>query len=198
MANSVPHAARNSFDGIDADIELVVPCGKEELYGQDTDWNYFSNFVGQQYYMDVSSNNLAWGHAVATHQPTCDDNLAVIEAVAADGCRFVRWDDGNADNPRQIAHTGGGIIRRVAMFESDLSVGGAEALPVVSVYVSNGDIVVEGAQGEMVWLFDMMGREWFSAKASSSSFTVPSRNIPTAGVYLIKVGSCKARKIVMP
>ncbi|MBP5527840.1 MAG: leucine-rich repeat domain-containing protein [Bacteroidales bacterium] len=56
--------------------------------------------------------------------------------------------------------------------------------PSPAVYVSNGRIVVEGADGETVHIFDMMGR------------TIHNEALPT-GVYMVKVGDRLARKVAV-
>ena len=52
------------------------------------------------------------------------------------------------------------------------------------VYVVDGRIIIEGADGEPVRIYDMTGRD------------VDNRSLPN-GVYLVKVGKAKARKIVV-
>ena len=59
----------------------------------------------------------------------------------------------------------------------------ADASP-VSITVRNGRIIVEGAPGDTVRIYDMMGRE------------VPNKAVPT-GVYLVKVGTRPAQKVVV-
>lgn len=62
------------------------------------------------------------------------------------------------------------------------------SLPVV--YVRDGSIVVEGADGEDVTVYDMEGRLIQTFK-QSSSHAIPS------GVYLVKVGNCHTQKVVV-
>lgn len=197
MSNSVPTTYGWAFEGVDSAAEVIVPCGKENLYRQDTVWQRFSNMKGQKYYMVVTTNNPLWGKAVVTQQPTCDDSSAIIEAIPEEGCRFVKWDDDNAENPRLLSSAGGGNLRRQAIFESMVGVRMPGALPTVEVYYSQGNIVVEGAQGEQVWLFDVMGRLLLSTKAASASFSIASSRILASGVYLVKVGNRKAEKVVV-
>lgn len=60
----------------------------------------------------------------------------------------------------------------------------------VRVYSTNGHIVVEGADGEVVRVFDMAGRILFAdTDVAYSSWSLPT------GVYLVKVGSRPARKL---
>lgn len=56
----------------------------------------------------------------------------------------------------------------------------------VNIYVNSGRIVVEGAEGEQVTVFDMVGR-------NIHDYT---HDLP-AGVYMVKVGNHPARKVVV-
>ena len=197
MNDSVPETKTGAFYDVDSAAEVIVPCGKESLYGQDAVWQRFSNIKGQSYYMVATTNNPLWGKAIVTQQPTCDDSSAVIEAIPEEGCRFVKWDDDNTDNPRQLSFSGVGKLRREALFESTTGISAPGALSNVKVYYSHGNIVVEGAQGEQVWLFDVMGRMLLSAKAASASFSIARTCIPASGVYLVKIGSRKTEKVVV-
>ena len=62
------------------------------------------------------------------------------------------------------------------------------------VYTNHCQIVVEGADGNQVILYDMKGR----ILASKQDEYVPLRfNVPNSGTYLIKIGNHSARKIVV-
>lgn len=117
MLEASPTMGSGIFDSIDSGIEVYVPCTRVELYRDDSQWQRFDSIEGKKYYLVVTSNNPRWGRAVVNRQPTCDDNTAVAEAIPSAGCRFAKWEDGNADNPRQIAYSGKGYAYRKAIFE---------------------------------------------------------------------------------
>ena len=65
---------------------------------------------------------------------------------------------------------------------------------VAKIYVSQGKIVVEGASGEVVTLYDLSGR----VLATKQDEYIPLHfDAPAAGTYLIKVGAYPARKVVL-
>lgn len=196
MGSTVPSVGSHAFDSIDSAIEVVVPCGKESQYRQAEQWQRFENIQGQKYYVVTTANNPSWGQATCTQQPTCDDNTATIEAQPEEGCRFVRWDDNNTDNPRQIAHNGTGLVHRKAIFEQTAGVGETEMAQTVKVYTSNGNIVVEGAAGEPVWIFDIMGRLLYESEIRNAVFVI-RRPTSASGICLVKVGNRKAEKITL-
>lgn len=62
------------------------------------------------------------------------------------------------------------------------------------VYSSKGQIVVEGADGNTVWLYDINGR----VLANRRDDLTPMRfDAPASGTYLIKIGNHAARKVVV-
>ena len=64
----------------------------------------------------------------------------------------------------------------------------------VKVYTSNGQIVVDGADGNQVWLFDVNGR----LVATKRDNHLPLRfDIPSSGAYLVKIGNYHSRKVVV-
>ena len=72
-------------------------------------------------------------------------------------------------------------------------IGGMEVLN-VNIYASQGQIVVEGAEGNPVTIFDINGR----VLATKQDYDIPLRfDIPVAGTYMIKIGNHPARKVVV-
>ena len=64
----------------------------------------------------------------------------------------------------------------------------------VKVYTNNGQIVVDGADGNRVGLYDVNGR----MIATKQDDHLPLRfDIPSSGAYFIKVGNCYTRKVVV-
>ena len=62
------------------------------------------------------------------------------------------------------------------------------------VFSSQGQIVVDGAKGNMVTLFDINGR----MLASKQDYGAAIRfDVPTNGTYMIKIGNHAARKVVV-
>ena len=62
------------------------------------------------------------------------------------------------------------------------------------VYSTNGQVVVEGANGNMVTLYDVTGR----VLATKQDNDMPLRfDAPVSGTYMIKIGNYPARKVVV-
>ena len=62
------------------------------------------------------------------------------------------------------------------------------------IYASNGQIVVEGAEGNQVVLYDVTGRV---LAIKRDEYSVLRFDIPASGTYLVKIGNHPARRIVM-
>lgn len=107
-----------------------------------------------------------------------------IRAFAASGYHFVSWSNGSSDNPTTITVTSDTTL--TATFEPDNNTQGINDATGshISVYTINGQIVVDGAEGESVQVFDIMGRP------------VAPRTLP-AGVYMVKVGHHPVHKVVI-
>ena len=113
-----------------------------------------------------------------------------ITAIPNEGYRFLTWNDGNTENPRTVTVTGD--VTYTAYFESTTQgieeVGGQRSE--IRVFAAGGKIVVEGAEGETVRVYDVTGR-------MVQTFTRSSHQALPAGVYMVKVGQHPARKVVV-
>ena len=62
------------------------------------------------------------------------------------------------------------------------------------VYSSQGQIVVEGAEGNSVTLYDVNGRMLATKRDDYSPLRFDA---PTSGTYMIKIGNYPARKVAV-
>lgn len=116
-------------------------------------------------------------------------DTATLTATANEGYHFEGWSitpgyqNIVTDNPLTINVTEDMAV--VAYFATDSTEGIDDIVTDnIKVYSRDGRIVVEGADGEMVQVFDMMGR------------TIHNEALPI-GIYLVKVGDCPARKVAV-
>ena len=149
----------------------------------------FEAIAPTQYTITVMSNNDAWG-TVSGGGIYNEGTEVNIVATPADGYRFVRWNDGNTQNPLSITVTSNATY--IATFEEN---GGTEGIDEadgqsVTIYASEGRIHVYAAQPTEAAIYDMIGRH-VATVATGASTPMP------AGVYLVKVGTLPARKVVV-
>ena len=114
-----------------------------------------------------------------------------IAALPLEGYRFTAWHDGSTDNPRRITLTGDATY--TADFET-LGVGSVENEKGWSLVAEGRSVVVGGACGERVALYDLQGRRLFATVAEGDRLVM---RMTAAGVYLVTVGGGAARKIVV-
>lgn len=133
-----------------------------------------------------------------------------VTAMPNAGVYFVGWSDGSEENPYMIALSGDTTL--VAYFaENDsivlhdtidtvwihdtirLSITDVETLQ-AKIYQRNGQVVVEGAEGNKVAFYDVNGR----VLATKQDNDMPLYfDVPVAGTYIIKIGNYPARKVVV-
>ncbi len=112
----------------------------------------------------------------------------IITAIPNEGYRFLTWNDGNTENPRTVTVTGD--ITYTAYFESTQGIGDIGATE-IKIYATGGRIVVWGAEGLETRVYDLTGREVVRPNQNGETPVLPS------GVYLVKVGTLPARKVVV-
>ena len=161
---------------------------------------YFEANPTPQYTITVTANDPAMG-SVSGGGTYDEGSVITLTATPNSGYRFMCWNDGNTYNPRTVTVTAD--MSFTAYFEADGGTEGIEDIDAsnIKVYDADGRIVVEGTTDE-VRVYDMMGR--MITHSSGLTATSPNLgeeqmvfNVPTSGVYLIKVGILPAKKVVV-
>ena len=80
----------------------------------------------------------------------------------------------------------------VLVYDDCNGVDDVDALEMLKIYGVAQGIVVEGADGEQVWVYDVMGRSVATTKCDGGVISVPQ-----AGVYMVVVGARQACKVVV-
>ena len=184
LAAEVPETpdTTSMFWFVPVDIPVYVPCGSSVAY--DTTWGHFSNYIEETALTyDILSADSSQGTVQITETVSCDNPALTFVAIPAAGYTFDHWSDGNTDNPRTLQLTQDTTL--VAFFTGSSSIDNVMNDGIM-VYARDGHIVVEGTQGEKVYVYDMMGRQLADTGGQ----------LPT-GVYMVKVGLRPARKVVV-
>ncbi len=172
---------------------------------------YFEANPTPQYTITVTANDPAMG-SVSGGGTYDEGSVITLTATPDSGYRFMCWNDSNTYNPRTVTVTAD--MSFTAYFEADGGTEGIEDIDAanIKVYAADGRIVVEGTTDE-VRVYDMMGRMITHSSGTHASTTATRRspssnleeeqngrllfNVPTSGVYLIKVGILPAKKVVV-
>lgn len=148
------------------------------------DMEVFAIFVaeGEEVYtVTVESADPSMGTASGGGQALSGGEV-VIWATSNPGHRFVRWNDNNTDSVRTVVVTAD--VTYTAYFEATTQSINDVMEEDIRIFVQNGQIVVDGVDDKDVRVFDMYGR------------LVDNRML-SPGVYLVKIGTHPARKVVV-
>ena len=155
-------------------------------------------FAANQYTVTLEVNDTVMGHVTGAGVYNYSDT-ATLYAEAFPGYHFVQWGDGNTSNSRILLVTQDTTI--VAFFsEGDDTTGIREAgmgNEGVRVYIDGRQIVVEAVSGESVMLYDAVGRLLATRREDTHVGTPLRFDVPASGVYLVKVGTLPAKKVVL-
>ena len=115
-----PTIYANTFASAPSTIPVFVPCGSLLSYYVSSHWDDFVNLAeAAPFDLNVSANDTLMGNVTILQQPTCSNHTARIQASANAGYHFIRWNDGNTANPRQITLSSDTSF--MAVFVSDYS-----------------------------------------------------------------------------
>ena len=151
---------------------------------------YFTQQTQQWYnFIAVSEDNTKGTVQIVT-QPTQASPQATIISLPNTGYSFVRWSDGNTQNPRTLTVTQDTVL--IAYFASNQVIAEAENDNVI-IRTANSHILLEGVSGERVYVSDVLGRVIYNATVNErAEIAVKNR-----GVYFVKVGNRPAQKVVV-
>jgi hypothetical protein len=153
---------------------------------------YTAYFVGTQHTVNVFSNDDNLG-TVAGGGVFEYGSSAMVTANPTPGNSFVRWSNGSEENP--YTFTVYGDVNLIANFQQG---NGIEDNSKDNWYLfaQEGQIVLRNIPtDEPVQVYDMLGKLLYSAQNSEESEIKIS--VPTAGVYLVRVGEQSFKKIVV-
>lgn len=100
-----PQIYINTFYLVPKNIPVQVICGSEGYYKNDPLWNKFTNIQDTALFQIRLQSNYPYMGTPKLLQAPCQNNTAIIMAMANVGYRFVKWDDGNNENPRTLTVT---------------------------------------------------------------------------------------------
>lgn len=183
------HDIYPTFSGVDSNLTVNVPCGSSNLYrGR---WPQFHKFNEREFYFNALSEDVNRGTVSVVTEPSCSNPQAVVKATAKPNWSFDHWSDGNTNNP--YTYTVTGDVSLVAYFVSTIGIEDIEN-DGITIRTENGNVIIEGDAVEhlTVNLYTIEGRTIYSGRHTGAPYHVPS-----AGIYILKIGNHQVRKIVV-
>ena len=99
QSTTPPVLSKKSRKNFSSNPVCYIPCGSQAEYAA-SDWaiqvEYFEEYY--PYSLSIASSNEDWG---IVEEPTCEGGI-IITATPKIGYQFVKWSDGNTDNPRKL------------------------------------------------------------------------------------------------
>lgn len=144
-----------------------------------------------QYTLTASSSRPAWG-SVSGGGLYYYGQQATLTATPAEGCYFQRWTDRSTENPHTVVVVSDTTIRAVFAQGEPESISDVDGSR-YGVYAQGRALMVQGAEGMPVSIFDIKGRQVYT----SSCYNQYSVILPAAGVYMVRVNNSPAVKVVV-
>ena len=159
---------------------------------------YFVSDGPQMFTITVEANDAAMG-SVTGGGEYAEGSTATLTAIPNNGYTFALWLDGNIDNPRIVTVTGNATY--TAVFQPNNSVTDINVNN-INIYTHDGRIMVDGAEGMAVVVYDALGRMVSTPQSPHNSTPVSGEQqvriaVPMSGVYLVKVGDYPARRVMV-
>ena len=168
---------------------LWVPKESFKDYAKHTYWGKFSNIKTLEdgyKKINIISTNDSLGMLNSINGYYNVNDLVNVIAIPNEGCYFVKWSDGNIENPRTIVVTED--VELMAEFEEDdKTMDDNVDESSVIVYVQNGMIYIEGV-GADYQVFNVNGRLIYTGRDAQL-------HLPR-GVYMIAVDG-EVQKVVL-
>lgn len=144
-----------------------------------------------QYTLTASSSRPSWGK-VSGGGLYYYGQQATLVATPAEGCYLQRWTDNATENPHTVVVVSDTTIRAVFAQGEPESISDVDGSR-YGVYAQGRALMVQGAEGMPVSIFDIKGRQVYT----SSCYNQYSVILPAAGVYMVRVNNSPAVKVVV-
>ncbi len=145
-----------------------------------------------QFYACIISENESMGYVSGEGLYNVNETIQV-SAHPYSNYEFLRWNDGNTDNPRQFQITQDTTF--VAYFKSLLGIDDAPQSGGFVILSRHLDITVQGAYNQPIAIFDIMGRQ--VANVGKSHPESVQFRMPQTGVYVVRVGDSNPVKLLV-
>jgi hypothetical protein len=181
----------NTFYKGDSTVTVYVPCGSKVNYENNAYWRDFKNIQDSALFRVVAKSADPLMGIAKLNQAPCQNDTAIIEAIANTGYRFVKWNDGNTTNLRTFTVTQDTTF--TASFESATGIENIDASSIAiypnpatdNIYIT----LPENIHTATFMLYDMQGKELIHQEVSNQE-TILVNNLAT-GIYIYNIKTNK-------
>jgi len=156
-----------------------------------SDTNFTAYFEANTYTINVVSEQPDKGTTTGGGTYTYG-TVIEIEAIPYTGYEFLRWLGGNTQNPRTVTVTENKTYS--ALFQEAVGIED-NTMSGVEIYSNGNQIVVNGASGQVVEIYDMTGKLIVHEDRSDSDCRVFT--ISANGVYLVRLSDGSTKKVTV-
>ncbi len=156
----------------------------------------FARASTEEAVVTVNVNDPEMGYILINDRPTNTyaghvGETVTIQAVANEGYHFTAWDNGSTNPTLTLTLTGD--ITVTAGFAANSGIEDVNDIN-INAYSKNGNIVLNGAEGREVYVFDINGRMLHHTATANETEIYTA---PVSGVYLIKVDNTTKRVVII-
>ncbi len=180
----------DEFSHVPQDIPLYVPCGAENSYANSA-WSRFSNifcFIDTVFTVTV---NAGTGGSAEGGGDAVFGEYVTIRAVADDGYRFLRWNDGDTNTKRTVIVTSDSTFN--AYFESTTQGIFNVDKDKITVYPNptNGKVIIDADDVIRMDVYNINGK---LVKTAFKESVIDISTLPS-GVYMLKVETAQSKYV---
>lgn len=152
----------------------------------------FAPVGGVNYYNVTVNYNSSMGtvEGIPT-EAVAEGTEVTLTAIPNDGYHFARWSNG--ETTATITFTVTSDVTLEAFFERNTGIEDATAVD-FNVYGKEGIIMLQGAEGREVYVFDVNGRMLHHTATANMT---ESYNAPATGLYIVKVVGVGTKRVVI-
>ena len=156
-------------------------------------FNVTAIFKHDSAWLTISINDSSMGTtnpAPGIYHHQVGDNVS-LTAIPYTGYEFLYWSNGDTNVTTTFEVKGDTVLS--ASFSLKQAIDDAECIN-LNVYDKNGNIILFGAEGREVYVFDINGRLLHHTATAKTSELY---NVPASGVYIVKVVGIAIKRVVI-
>lgn len=180
-----------TFNGVNPNINVTVPCGSGDLYKADANWSYFTNIVEEtncSFFINVQSSDDNMGTVTGSGCYN-DGETVIVTAIPNTGFIFENWTENSVivSNDSVYSFVADKNKTIIAHFKQNIDVD-ENYKPSFIIYPNptNAYIEIVSDLNCYIYITDIMGRVLSSQTTSTETTQVDLCDLPS-GIYFVSL-----------